>query len=292
MLKRIFLGEKLIEEFKVSVVIPTLNRKNFLKKAIESVSKQTFSPHEIIVVDNGSSDGTLEMVNNEYPSVKTFVQNIPGVSATRNLGIKMSEGNWVAFLDSDDQWHHEKLKLQLESISQEENEVFLSHTDETWYREEQIVNQKLKHRKRGGFIFEFCLPLCCISPSSSLVKKEIFDQIGFFDESLEVCEDYDFWLRYCSKYPVNFVDKKLTFKFGGHLDQLSKKNWGMDRYRISALEKLIGSNSLEKDQFEMTAKTLMRKISIIVDGAKKRSNQQVSDLYNEKKIYWLDQLKK
>ena len=292
MLKKIFLGEKLIEEFKVSVVIPTLNRKNLLKKAIESVSKQTFSPHEIIVVDNGSSDGTLEMVNNEYPSVKTFVQNIPGVSATRNLGIKMSEGNWVAFLDSDDQWHREKLKLQLESISQEENKVFLSHTDETWYREEQIVNQKLKHRKRGGFIFEFCLPLCCISPSSSLVKKEIFDQIGFFDESLEVCEDYDFWLRYCSKYPVNFVDKKLTFKFGGHLDQLSKKNWGMDRYRISALEKLIGSNSLEKDQLEMTAKTLMRKISIIVDGAKKRSNQQVFDLYNEKKIYWLDQLKK
>ena len=292
MLKKIFLGEKLIEEFKVSVVIPTLNRKNLLKKAIESVSKQTFSPHEIIVVDNGSSDGTLEMVNKEYPSVKTFVQNIPGVSATRNLGIKMSEGNWVAFLDSDDQWHREKLKLQLESISQEENEVFLSHTDETWYREEQIVNQKLKHRKRGGFIFEFCLPLCCISPSSALVKKEIFDQIGFFDESLEVCEDYDFWLRYCSKYPVNFVDKKLTFKFGGHLDQLSKKNWGMDRYRISALEKLIGSNSLEKDQLEMTAKTLMRKISIIVDGAKKRSNQQVFDLYNEKKIYWLDQLKK
>ena len=292
MLKRIFLGEKLIEEFKVSVVIPTLNRKNFLKKAIESVSKQTFSPHEIIVVDNGSSDGTLEMVNNEYPSVKTFVQNIQGVSATRNLGIKMSEGNWVAFLDSDDQWHREKLKLQLESISQEENKVFLSHTDETWYREEQIVNQKLKHRKRGGFIFEFCLPLCCISPSSSLVKKEIFDQIGFFDESLEVCEDYDFWLRYCSKYPVNFVDKKLTFKFGGHLDQLSKKNWGMDRYRISALEKLIGSNSLEKDQLVMTAKTLMRKITRIVDGAKKRSNQQVFDLYNEKKIYWLDQLKK
>ena len=292
MLKKIFLGNKLIEEFKVSVVIPTLNRKNFLKKAIESVSKQTFSPHEIIVVDNGSSDGTLEMINNEYPSVKTFVQSIPGVSATRNLGIKMSEGNWVAFLDSDDQWHREKLKLQLESISQEENEVFLSHTDETWYREEQIVNQKLKHRKRGGFIFEFCLPLCCISPSSSLVKKEIFDQIGFFDESLEVCEDYDFWLRYCSKYPVNFVEKKLTFKFGGHLDQLSKKNWGMDRYRISALEKLIGSNSLEKDQLEMTAKTLMRKISIIVNGAKKRSNQQVFDLYNEKKIYWLDQLKK
>ncbi len=292
MLKKILLGEKLIEDFKVSVVIPTLNRKNFLKKAIESVSKQTFGPHEIIVVDNCSSDGTLEMVKREYPSVKIFVQNIPGVSAARNLGIKMSEGNWIAFLDSDDQWHHGKLKLQAESICQEENKVFLSHTDETWYREEQIVNQKLKHLKRGGFIFEFCLPICCISPSSSLVKKEIFDYIGFFDESLEVCEDYDFWLRYCSKYPVNYVDKKLTYKFGGHLDQLSKKNWGMDRFRIAALEKLISSNSLDKNQLEMTAKSLMRKISIIVNGAKKRSNHQVFNLYNEKKIYWLDQLKK
>ena len=282
----------MVDEFKISVFIPTFNRKNFLKKAIESVLKQTFSSYEIIVVDNVSSDGTLEMVKKEYPTVKTIVQSIPGVSATRNLGIKKSEGNWIAFLDSDDQWHQEKLKFQVESIWEDKNKVFLSHTDETWYREKQIVNQKLKHQKRGGFIFEYCLPLCCISPSSSLVKKEIFDQIGFFDESLEVCEDYDFWLRYCSKHPVNFVNKKLTFKFGGHLDQLSKKNWGMDRFRIVALEKLISSNSLEKDQLEMTAETLMRKISIIVAGAKKRSNQQVFDLYNKKKSFWLDQLQK
>ena len=182
----------MVDEFKISVVIPTLNRKNFLKKAIESVLKQTFSSYEIIIIDNLSSDGTLEMVMKEYPTVKTFVQSIPGVSATRNLGIEKSEGNWIAFLDSDDQWHHEKLKLQVESISEEENKVFLSHTDETWYREKKIVNQKLKHRKRGGFIFEYCLPLCCISPSSSLIKKEIFNEIGYFDESLEVCEDYDF----------------------------------------------------------------------------------------------------
>ena len=277
----------MVDDFKISVVIPTFNRKNFLKKAIESVLKQTFSSYEIIVVDNVSSDGTLEMVKKEYPTVKTIVQSIPGVSATRNLGIKKSEGNWIAFLDSDDQWHQEKLKFQVESIWEDKNKGFLSHTDETWYREKKIVNQKLKHQKRGGFIFEYCLPLCCISPSSSLVKKEIFDQIGFFDESLEVCEDYDFWLRYCSKHPVNFVNKKLTFKFGGHLDQLSKKNWGMDRFRIAALEKLISSNSLEKDQLEITAETLMRKISIIVDGAKNRSNQQVFDLYNEKKSFWL-----
>ena len=280
-----------MEEFKISVVIPTLNRKDFLKKAIDSVLKQKFSPHEIIVVDNLSSDGTLEMINADYPSVKTFVQSIKGVSATRNLGIRKSEGNWIAFLDSDDQWHHEKLKMQVEHIREDENQVFLSHTDETWYRDNEIINQKLKHQKRGGFIFEFCLPLCCISPSSSLVRRKIFDQIGFFDENLDVCEDYDFWLRYCSQYPVNFVNRKLTYKYGGHSDQLSKKNWGMDRFRVESLEKLINSNSLKKDQMVMAAETLIKKISIIVEGAKKRSNQAVLNRYLKKQNYWLGKLK-
>ena len=280
-----------MEEFKISVVIPTLNRKDFLKKAIDSVLKQKFSPHEIIVVDNLSSDGTLEMINADYPSVKTFVQSIKGVSATRNLGIRKSEGNWIAFLDSDDQWHNEKLKMQVEHITEDENQVFLSHTDETWYRDNEIINQKLKHQKRGGFIFEFCLPLCCISPSSSLVRREIFDQIGFFDENLDVCEDYDFWLRYCSQYPVNFVNRKLTYKYGGHSDQLSKKNWGMDRFRVESLEKLINSNSLKKDQLVMAAETLIKKISIIVEGAKKRSNQAVFNRYLKKQNYWLGKLK-
>ena len=87
--------------------------------------------------------------------------------------------------------------------------------------------------------------------------------------------------------------KGVTTSIGGRNGrQLSKKNWGMYWFRITALEKLIGSNSFEKDQLEMTAETLIRKISIIVNGAKKRSNRQVFELYNEKKIYWLDQLKK
>ena len=149
----------------------------------------------------------------------------------------------------------------------------------------------MKHQKRGGFIFEFCLPLCCISPSSSLVRREIFDQIGFFDENLDVCEDYDFWLRYCSQYPVNFVNRKLTYKYGGHSDQLSKKNWGMDRFRVESLEKLINSNSLKKEQMVMAAETLIKKISIIVEGAKKRSNQAVFYRYLKKQNYWLGKLK-
>ena len=219
-----------MEGFNVSVVVPTFNRVDFVLEAIKSISSQTFQPLEIILVDNNSEDNTTEMVAKHFKSVKILIQKKRGVSAARNFGIREASGNWIAFLDSDDQWHKRKLEEQVKSISRDKLSADLSHTDEIWYRNKIFLNQKEIHKKRGGFIFENCLPLCCISPSSVLIRKKVFDDIGLFDESLEVCEDYDFWLRFCCKYPVNFVDQKLTIKNGGHNDQLSKKYWGMDRF--------------------------------------------------------------
>jgi glycosyltransferase involved in cell wall biosynthesis len=257
---------------------------------LDTVLCQTLHPYEIIVVDNCSQDGTCEMIDKFYPSVKLLVQGQKGVSATRNMGIKESLGNWVAFLDSDDQWHKKKLEIQVQSILSDNNRALLSHTDELWFRNNQILNQKTKHKKRGGFIFDFCLPLCCISPSSTLIKKKVFQEIGVFDESLEVCEDYDFWLRYCLKHPVNFVNKQLTYKYGGHPDQLSRKNWGMDRFRVASLEKLVNKNLLEKTQAEKIIKTLLQKLEIIIQGAKNRSNKEIYNKYMAKKAYWLDRI--
>ena len=96
-----------------------------------------------------------------------------------------------------------------------------------------------KHKKYGGKIYNKCLPLCVLSPSSIIIHKEIFDDVGLFDEKLPVCEDYDMWLRICYKYEVLFLNQNLIYKYGGHDDQLSKKYWGMDRYRVIALEKMI-----------------------------------------------------
>ena len=276
----------LMEGFNVSVVVPTFNRVDFVLKAIKSVSNQTFQPLEIILVDNNSEDNTLEMVAKYFKAVKIIFQKKQGVSASRNFGIREASGNWVAFLDSDDQWHKRKLEEQVKSITNDTLSVGLSHTDEIWYRNKVFLNQREIHKKRGGFIFEHCLPLCCISPSSVLVKKKVFDDIGFFDESLDVCEDYDFWLRYCCKYPVNFVDQKLTIKNGGHNDQLSKKYWGMDRFRIQALENLLQSSVLDEWQEQLTKSMLLKKIDILIEGAKKRSNASIYNMYLEKRKYW------
>ena len=162
----------------------------------------------------------------------------------------------------------------------------LIHTNEIWYKNNKFQNQHKKHEKSGGDIFQKSLQLCCISPSSVLIKKKVFDDIGLFDESLEVCEDYDFWLRFCCKYPVNFVDKKLTIKNGGHKDQLSKKYWGMDRFRVQALENLLRSSVLDEWQRQLTKSMLLKKIKILIQGARKRSNTSTYDKYLEKQKYW------
>ena len=121
-----------------------------------------------------------------------------------------------------------------------------------------------KHKKYGGWIFDKCLPLCIISASSILLEKQVFDDLGGFDEEFIVCEDYDLWLRMAAKYPIGYLDEKLIVKRGGHADQLSKKYWGMDRFRIKALEK--HDYNLVKDELE-------KKRQIFLKGALKRSGK-------------------
>ena len=222
---------KAIEE--ISVIIPTYNRCDLLKRAINSVIKQTITPKEIIIVDNGSTDQTYQMVSSLFPEINYFIEKKRGVSAARNKGILESKSKWIAFLDSDDAWKPTKLEKQMEYSVFNQDKYRIIHTDENWYRNKKFLNQLKKHKKSGGNIFKNSLQLCCISPSSVVLKKKIFDDYGLFDEKLEVCEDYDMWIRITSKEEVGFLDSPLVLKYGGHSDQLSKKFWGMDRFRIN-----------------------------------------------------------
>ena len=199
-------------KYKISVVIPTLNRINTLQRALDSVINQTYKPAEIIVVDNGSSDGTLKFLREQYPKITILTENKIGVSSARNKGIKKSINQWIALLDSDDAWHPRKLEIQTSMLDSALKEYNLIHTDEVWFRNNKHINQMKKHKKQGGYIFERCLSLCCISPSSVLFKKNILDKVGLFDESLPVCEDYDMWLKICSSEEVLFAQDKLTYK--------------------------------------------------------------------------------
>ena len=270
----------------VSVVIPTLNRCLLLKRAIDSVLNQSVSPNEVIVIDNGSSDETINMISTNYPDIIYLTEEKIGVSASRNQGIKKSNSEWVAFLDSDDVWEPFKLEKQLTFNNRFKTNFRFIHTNETWIRNGKFLNQMKKHEKSGGDLFKNCLKLCCISPSSSMIKKEVFKDYGFFDEELQVCEDYDMWVRITAKENVGYLTEPLVIKYGGHSDQLSKKYWGMDRFRIKSLEKNINSNWFSKDQNKYAYETLIQKLQIVLSGAKNRNNTKLSNIYSEKLGFW------
>ena len=271
----------------ISVIIPTFNRKKTLKRAIQSVLIQSYTPYEIIVIDDGSNDGTKEWLKDNFPNVKYIYQMNSGVSSARNKGIKFARGDWIALLDSDDEWLPSKLKDQANEIELNPAAKFL-HTNEIWIRNGVRVNQMKKHKKYGGYIFEKCLDMCRISPSSVLIKKDIFDEIGMFDETLKVCEDYDLWLRFASKYPVHFLDQPLIKKYGGHSDQLSKVDDGIESYRIRSLKKIMNSNILNKKQKTITKDVLVKKMYIYAKGLEKRN--KIRELNDTKKNiqYWIN----
>ncbi len=265
----------------VSVVIPTYNREDRLPSAIRSVLEQTAAPAEVIVVDDGSTDGTPALVR-DFPEVRYLRQENQGVSAARNHGISAAKHDWIALLDSDDEWLPRKVERQWRALERDPRFRFC-HTDEIWIRKGRRVNPMKKHAKHGGHIFRHCLPLCVISPSSALIHRDLFERFGMFDPELPVCEDYDLWLRICVREPVLYVDEPLLLKFGGHEDQLSHAYWGMDRFRIHALEKLIQSGDLAGEDLTAALETLYGKIDIFAAGAEKRRRFEEADRYRDKK---------
>jgi len=266
---------------KVSVIIPTYNRLPMLMEAVESVLAQDFQDYELIVVDDGSTDGTAEELQRFGRRIKLLqhAQN-RGVSAARNRGILQARGKYIAFLDSDDLWLKEKLKVQV-AFMDDNPQYPLCYTDEIWIRRGKRVNAMLKHSKYSGWVFEKCLPLCIISPSSALMRKILFSKVGLFDEALPVCEDYDFWLRVTARFPVFFIHRKLIVKRGGHPDQLSNRSWGNDRYRVIALEKLLSESYIGPEEQELILREMGKKCKILSNGFFKRGNDLEARRYQE-----------
>ncbi len=255
----------------VSVIIPTYNRGWILKEAIESVLAQDFVEFELIVVDDGSTDNTRDILNEYKEDIIICRQPNKGVSAARNLGIASASGRFIAFLDSDDFWLPNKLAAQIDFFNSNQD-ALICQTEEIWIRNRKRVNPKKRHQKFSGHIFQDSLSLCLISPSAVMIKRSLFEEIDLFDESLPACEDYDLWLRISCRHPVYLIDTPLIIKRGGHADQLSRLP-ALDKYRIQALKKIIESNLLSKEQYLAAVKTLQEKCAIYSQGCLKRGRK-------------------
>ena len=275
---------------RVSVVIPTYNRADFVREAIASVLRQDYPAIELIVVDDGSCDGTAAVVSGFGPDVQYLWQENRGVSAARNRGVAASTGDLITFLDSDDLWLPRKVSAQVAYFeAQTEAEAQACHTDEIWMRRGVRVNERRIHRKQGGWQFLASLPRCLISPSAVMMRRTLWDRLGGFDESLPACEDYDLWLRLTATVPVGFLPERLVIKRGGHADQLSRRIPVLDRYRIQALEKAL-TMPLPAAHRRAVLEQLVAKCRIVAQGARKRQHADRWACYNAKEQQYQQRL--
>jgi glycosyltransferase involved in cell wall biosynthesis len=257
----------------VSVVIPTHDRLGMLRQAVASVERQTFRSFELIVVDDASTDGTWSWLATRPDLCALRHEVRQGPAAARNHGAALAAGRYLAFLDSDDLFLPDKLTQQV-ALLEVEPSLGLCHSDEIWLRSGRELRQKEKHEKRGGHIFDHCLPLCRISPSAAVIRRAVFEELGGFDEALEVAEDYELWLRLTCRYPVGFIAEPLTVKRGGHPDQLSQKYGQIEKFRIEALRRVLLRAPLEPAQRRAALETLRAKCEIYARGCEKRGRTE------------------
>ena len=268
-------SDKIVMLPAVSVIVPVYNRAHFLKECIDSIWAQTFKEFEFIVVDDGSEDESPDLLSGYKDRIIVIRQENRGVSAARNAGINRARGTYLAFCDADDLWLPQKLAVQMELFRNDPGAV-VCYTDEIWIRNGKRINPCNHHRKFSGDIFIRSLELCLVSPSSVMMHRSFFERTGTFDEELPACEDYDLWLRASLVFPFHFIDKALIVKRGGHADQLSKKYWGMDRFRIKSIVKCLKNRDMSHVQRMEAAKTLQKKCTILANGALKRGEDRKS----------------
>lgn len=278
-----------METPEISVIIPAYNRCELLRKAVLSVLEQSWRNFELLIVDDGSEDNTPSLKGLD-PRIRYFHQTNKGVSSARNLGISQAKAPWIAFLDSDDYWHKDKLREQL-AFHEQRPEIRISQTEEIWIRNGIRVNPMKKHAKTDGDLFQRSLEACVISPSSVMLSKELLLEMNGFDESFPVCEDYELWLRVTAKYPAGLIRKLLITKTGGHADQLSRSRPGFDWYRIQAIAKLLKDHSLSPKQRALCLAELKKKADIYIKGCLKRNKQaeaqEASEILNQHFLFEL-----
>ena len=256
----------------VDVIIPTFNRADCLERAIQSVLKQTYNNFKLYIVDDGSTDQTREVLKAYANDLRVTIlkQVNKGVSSARNLAAINSNSPWISFLDSDDEWLPNKLEKQINFLKLNTTCRFL-HSEEIWIRNGVRVNPKIKHNKNSIDLFKRSLEFCLISPSTVIMKRDLFLEYGQFDEDFIVCEDYDLWIQILAFEEIGFLPEFVTKKYGGHADQLSTKFVAMDYWRIKSMIKLLNKN-IDLEKKDLIVNEIKKKLPILLKGYEKHQN--------------------
>ena len=198
---------------RVSVVIPTYNAATMVEQAIQSVLAQTYRDLEIIVIDDGSTDDTENVVRPFGERVRYFRQENQGVSAARNFGIKQARGEFIAFLDSDDLWAPEKLAEELPCL-EGDPQLGLVYCDWAVISGQEVLHASYLETlpASSGYVFDELVQSGFILTSGVVVRRTCLNDVGDFDKSLSIAQDYDLWLRISYNWKVQLVAKRLFTK--------------------------------------------------------------------------------
>lgn len=223
---------------KVSVIIPTYNRVNLICDAVDSVLNQTFKDWEIIVVDDGSTDNTREVLG-KYTSIIYVYQENKGRAEARNIGAKLAKGEYIAFLDDDDIWLPHKLKKQVDYLNSHPGICLVHAFIEVVNEEGRLLPKETKkqvklYRKamKLGYTYEGMSQLCLMFTSTVMVRRACLDKIGLFDSRVEAFEDWDFYLRFALKYPIATIPDALV-NYRIHKAQTTRDEFTRGRINLS-----------------------------------------------------------
>ena len=222
----------------VSVIIHTYNNEKFIVETIESVLNQTYKDYEIIVVDDGSVDGTHDALLPYMQKIRYHYKENGGIASAKNTGIRLSQTEFIAFLDHDDLWVPDKLKLQMECFNGNP-QVGLVYAKYTSFRDGKELRTK-PEKGYSGWIFKELLSKSFIQTSTVMVKKECLDAVGPYDESFSLGDEYDMFLRISKKFQCGFIDKGLT-KYRVHDANASKNDFLFDKENLGVYKKIYNN---------------------------------------------------
>lgn len=251
---------------KISVIIPAYNMAELTVKAVESVLNQTYENIEIIVVDDGSTDNTRQRLISYAKDIKYVYKKNGGACSARNLGISLSTGEYIGFLDCDDTYLPKKVELCVDYLEKHPDFGFV-HTAAYYVDRNDTILRTFSHRRsrRIGWIAKKLLPRNYICNSTPLVRRVCFEKTGLFDETIFIPADWDMWLRLAEKYQVGYMNTPLTL------------------YRMSGSYILNNVEKSKQEEKLMLEKAFLRNPQIR-SGFKKRL---ISDVYLRCAIYYL-----
>ncbi len=232
----------------ISIIIPAFNSEKYIEEALGTLLAQKCPLKEIIVIDDGSTDGTASLVKRYGERVSYHFQENRGLSAARNAGIRLSTGSYLAFLDADDLYHPEKLEIQKRFLDTHPD-VDMVFSDFEYFGGNLLRRPIPDSFKRGeGNLFVDLFKFNCIAIPTVLLRRDCFEKVGFFDEALRAAEDYDFWLRLIKGKKIGYIDRVLA-RVRLHPENMSKNADLMRDYEIKVMHKALKDNPEMQDRY-------------------------------------------